>query len=85
MLRTSYVMAVVTPPERATAASVTAVPRTLASAVSPTIAGVFIDHGARGLAVVVCGALEIIYDLGLLYSFRHIKTARKLTRSPSPK
>jgi len=33
--RTSYVMAVVTPAERATAASVTAVPRSLASAVIP--------------------------------------------------
>ena len=33
--RSSYVMAVVTPPERAAAASVTAVPRSLASAISP--------------------------------------------------
>ena len=37
--RTSYVMAVVTPPERPAAASLTAVPRSLASAVSPIIAG----------------------------------------------
>ena len=35
--RTSYVMAVVTPAERAAAASVTAVPRSLASAVSPAL------------------------------------------------
>ena len=37
--RTSYVMAVVTPAERAAAASVTAVPRSLASAISPAFAG----------------------------------------------
>ena len=37
--RTSYVMAVVTPAERPAAASVTAVPRSLASAISPAIAG----------------------------------------------
>src|SRR5260370_8217853 len=36
--RTSYVMAVVTPPERPAAASLTAVPRSLASAVSPITA-----------------------------------------------
>ena len=38
--RTSYVMAVVTPAERAAAASVTAVPRSLASSISPALAGV---------------------------------------------
>ena len=37
--RTSYVMAVVTPAERPAAASVTAVPRSLASAISPAFAG----------------------------------------------
>src|SRR6266581_514178 len=37
--RSSYVMAVVTPPERAAAASITAVPRSLASAMSPVLAG----------------------------------------------
>src|SRR5262249_49419881 len=36
--RTSYVMAVVTPDERTAAASLTAVPRTLASSISPTFA-----------------------------------------------
>jgi len=71
--RTSYVMAVVTPSERAAAASVTAVPRSLASAVSPTIAGVLLTTAFSGLPLIVCGALKIIYDLGLLYSFRHIK------------
>src|SRR5207245_9757634 len=37
--RSSYVMAVVAPSERAAAASLTAVPRSLASAVSPLLAG----------------------------------------------
>ena len=45
--RTSYVMAVVTPAERAAAASVTAVPRSLAAAVSPLAAGYLL--GALGL------------------------------------
>src|SRR5258708_10465160 len=38
--RSSYVMAVVTPTERTAAASVTSVPRSLASSVSPAMAGV---------------------------------------------
>ena len=43
--RTAFVMAVVTPAERAAAASVTAVPRSLASAASPTLAGRFWPPG----------------------------------------
>jgi len=71
--RTSYVMAVVTPAERPAAASVTAVPRSLASAISPAIAGGLLMTAFSGLPPVVCGALKIGYDLALLYSFRHIK------------
>src|SRR5258705_1386120 len=71
--RTSYVMAVVTPAERPAAASVTAVPRRLASAISPAISGVLLTTAFFGLPLVVCGTLKIAYDLALLYSFRHIK------------
>jgi MFS family permease len=71
--RTSYVMAVVTPAERAAAASVTAVPRSLASAISPAFAGVLLTTAFSGLPLVVCGALKIVYDVALLVSFRHIK------------
>ena len=71
--RTSYVMAVVTPPERAAAASFTAVPRSLASSVSPAFAGVLLTSAFPGLPLVVCGVLKIVYDVALLFSFRHIK------------
>jgi MFS family permease len=71
--RTSYVMAVVTPAERTAAASVTAVPRSLASSISPAFAGMLLTLPFSGLPLVLCGALKIVYDLGLLYSFRHIK------------
>jgi MFS family permease len=71
--RTSYVMAVVTPAERPAAASVTAVPRSLASAISPAISGALLMTAFSGLPLVVCGTLKIAYDLALLYSFHHIK------------
>ena len=45
--RSSYVMAVVTPPERPAAASVTSVPRSLAAAASPAIAGALFASGLR--------------------------------------
>ena len=71
--RTSYVMAVVTPAERPAAASVTAVPRTLASSLSPALAGVLFGLPFSSLPLVLCGALKIVYDVALLVSFRHIK------------
>jgi MFS family permease len=78
--RTSYVMAVVTPAERTAAASVTAVPRSLASAVSPALSGALLSTAFAGLPLVVCGVLKIVYDLSLLFSFRHIKPPEEKDR-----
>ena len=71
--RTSYVMAVVTPEERPAAASVTAVPRSLASSISPAVSGVLLATPFSGLPLIACGVLKIVYDLALLYSFRHTR------------
>ena len=76
--RSSYVMAVVTPPERPAAASVTAVPRSLASSLSPAIAGVLLGGPFIGAPLVICGALKILYDAALLFSFRHIKPPEEM-------
>ncbi len=77
--RTSYVMAVVTPAERTAAASVTAVPRSLASSLSPALAGALLATPFSGLPLVACGVLKIVYDLALLYSFRHVKPPEEQT------
>ena len=79
--RSSYVMAVVTPAERTAAASVTAVPRSLASALSPAVSGWLLASPWAGLPLVICGVLKITYDLGLLYSFRHVKPPEEQRRS----
>ena len=71
--RSSYVMAVVTPAERTAAASVTAVPRSLASSISPAIAGFMLAGPFSALPLVVCGGLKIVYDLALLGMFRHTR------------
>lgn len=76
--RTSYVMAVVTPAERAAAASVTTVPRSLASAISPSLAGFLLASPFTGLPLVVCGTLKIVYDAALLYSFRNLKAPEEV-------
>jgi MFS family permease len=71
--RSSYVMAVVTPEERAAAASLTAVPRSLASAASPVLAGWLMTVSAFAWPFLIGGGLKIVYDLLLLAMFREIK------------
>ena len=81
--RTSYVMAIVTPGERAAAASLTAVPRSLASSVSPALAGALLSTPFSGLPLLLCGGLKIAYDLSLLWAFSHIKPPEEAAAPPS--
>jgi hypothetical protein len=60
----------VTPAERAAAASFTAVPRSLASALSPALAGSLFAFGWIGAPLLLGGAMKIAYDLTLWRAFR---------------
>ena len=71
--RQSYVMAVVPPEERAAAASVTNVPRSLASALAPLLAGAMLQASSFGWPLVCAGLLKIVYDLLLLQQFRRVR------------
>lgn len=71
--RSSYVMAIVPPGERAAAASITSVPRSLASAMSPLLAGYLLGVSTFGWPLVIAGSLKITYDLLLLGMFRDIR------------
>jgi MFS family permease len=73
--RQSYVMAVVPPEERAAAASMTNVPRSLTSAISPLLAGLLLERSTFGWPLVIGGVLKITYDVLLLLQFRHIRPA----------
>ena len=71
--RGAYVMSVVTPPERPAAASFTAVPRSLASSLSPSITGALFAAGAMATPLVLCGVLKSVYDVALLLMFRKVR------------
>ena len=70
--RSAYVMAVVTPAERPAAASFTAVPRSLASALGPSLAGGLLAAGSFAAPLVACGVLKIAYDLAVWAAFRKV-------------
>ena len=71
--RSAFVMAVVTPGERPAAASFTSVPRSLAAAAGPTLAGAMFAAGAMAAPLVLCGVLKTAYDLALFATFRKMK------------
>src|SRR5579863_3669445 len=71
--RGSYVMAIVTPAERAAAASVTSVPRSLAAALSPILAGYLLTLSPFGWPLILAGALKATYDVLLLAFFQQHK------------
>jgi MFS family permease len=70
--RQAFVMAVVPADERAAAASVTNVPRSLASATTPLLAGVLLNHTTFGWPLVIAGATKITYDLTLLALYHDV-------------
>jgi MFS family permease len=64
--RQALVMRLVEPDERAAAASITNVPRSLASALTPALAGVLLDRSRFGWPLVIAGVTKAGYDLLLL-------------------
>ncbi len=70
--RQAYVMAVVPVQERAAAASVTNLPRSLATALTPFLSGLLLEASDTGWPLVCGGAIKIVYDLLLLAQFRSV-------------
>ena len=81
--RTSYVMSIVAPSERAAAASFTNVPRSLAGALPPLVAGWMLDHSTFGWPLLIGGSTKIIYDLLLLKNFRHVRPPEEIAQLPT--
>jgi MFS family permease len=70
--RQAYVMAVVPPEERAAAAGVTNVPRSLAAVLPPFLTGMMLDRSTFGWPLVCAGVLKTAYDLLLLAQFHAV-------------
>ncbi len=72
--RQTFVMSIVPPQERAAAAAFTNVPRSLAAASTPALAGWLLHRSAFGWPLIAGGCLKIVYDVLLLARFRHLST-----------
>lgn len=78
--RQAYVMSVVPPQERAAAASITNVPRSLASGIAPTLAGLLLERTTFGWPLLCAGALKLTYDLLLLALFHKAEAQLQLAK-----
>ena len=81
--RQSYSMAVVVPEERAAAAGITGVTRTVGSSLSPMLSTLFMTSAATmSLPLILAGGLKILYDLLLYRSFIALRPPEEEDRSP---
>jgi MFS family permease len=72
--RQSYTMAVVDPDERAAAAGVTGIARTIGASLAPLLAGpLYAVPALAGVPFYVCGVLKVGYDLALWRAFAAVK------------
>ena len=78
--RQSYVVAVVDPAERTSAAMFTNTARASAQAVSPAISGPAVSAAGSGVPFVLGAGLKIVYDVLLYFSFRRVRTPDEKAR-----
>jgi len=78
--RQSYAMAVVDPDERTATAGITNVARTTATALSPTFAGMAFSAAALGVPFFIGGALKIVYDVAIYFTFRGVHPPEEADR-----
>lgn len=78
--RQSYTMAVVAPDERAAAAGVTGMARTVGASLAPMLAGpLYAVPALAWVPFAICGALKIGYDLALWRGFAAVRPPEERT------
>ncbi|MBS1848509.1 MAG: MFS transporter [Actinobacteria bacterium] len=80
--RQAFVMSVVPESDRPAAASITNVPRSLASALTPLLAGALLSATTFGWPLIIAGATKLAYDLVLL--MLHRNTPESVTEPDRP-
>ena len=71
--RQSYTMAIVKPEERSRVAGLINLPRSLTSALGPSIAGAIMQFVGPSIPFLIAGGLKAAYDLALYFMFRNVK------------
>ncbi len=78
--RQSYVMSIVDEQDRTAAAGLTSATRTVASSISPSLAGYALANLWLGTPLVAAGFLKLVYDLLIYGSFRKVRPPEELEK-----
>ena len=71
--RQSYIMAIVDDSDRVAAAGLTSTTRTVASSISPALAGYALANSWVGIPLVAAGVLKLAYDVTIYKVFRKVR------------
>lgn len=80
--RQSYTMAIVKPEERSRVAGIINLPRSLTSALGPSIAGAIMQFVGPSIPFLIAGGLKAAYDLALYFMFRNVKPPEEEKLTP---
>ena len=80
--RQSFTMAIVKPEERSRVAGLINLPRSLTSALGPSIAGAIMQFVGPSLPFLIAGGMKVAYDLGLYFMFRNVKPPEEQKITP---
>ena len=80
--RQSFTMAIVKPEERSRVAGLINLPRSLTSALGPSIAGAIMQFVGPSVPFLIAGGMKVAYDLGLYFMFRNVKPPEEQKITP---
>jgi hypothetical protein len=83
-LRNSFVMGIVRPEERGSAAGITTLSRQVPVAVSPTLSAYLMHSFSLNVPMFLGGLLQLINDFSFYYLFRDVKPPEEQTVKPRP-
>ncbi len=78
--RQSYVMSIVDEQDRTAAAGLTSATRTVASSISPSLAGYALSNLWLGTPLLAAGSLKLAYDLLIYGNFRKVRPPEELAK-----
>jgi MFS family permease len=78
--RQSYVMAIVEPEERSRVAGLINLPRSITSAIGPTISGFVMQFLGPSLPFLLAGGVKAFYDIALYFNFKDVKPPEELLK-----
>jgi sugar phosphate permease len=72
-LRASFIVAMVRPEERGSAAGVTSLARVIPFGVSPAFAAYLMQNLSLSLPLLIAGGLQLVHDVAFYRLFRHVR------------